>query len=52
MVDQLNRMPVSLLELLMHSEAHKKLLMKILSRAHVEQDISLDKFERIVNHLS
>jgi len=53
-VDQLNRMPakVSLLELLMHSDSHRKLLMKILSRAHVEQDISLDKFEGIVSHIT
>jgi len=54
MVDQLNRMParVSLLELLMHSTAHRKLLMKILSEAHVEQDLSLDKFEGIVSHIT
>jgi len=53
-VDQLNRMPakVSLLELLMHSDSHQKLLMKILSGAHVEQDISLDKFEGIVSHIT
>ena len=53
-VDQLNRMPakVSLLELLMHSNSHRKLLMKILSGAHVEQDISLDKFEGIVSHIT
>ena len=52
-VDQLNRMParVSLLELLMHSTAHRKLLM-ILNRAQVEQDISLDKFEGIVSHIT
>jgi len=53
-VDQLNRMPakVSLLELLMHSDSHWKLLMKILSGAHVDQKISLDKFERIVSHIT
>ena len=53
-VDQLNRMPtrVSLLELLMHSTSHRKLLMKILSGAHVEQDLSLDKFEGIVSHIT
>jgi len=53
-VDQLNRMParVSLLELLMHSTAHRKLLMKILSGAHVEQNLSLDKFEGIVSHIT
>jgi len=53
-VDQLNWMParVSLLELLMHSTAHQKLLMKILNGAHVEQDLSLDKFEGIVSHIT
>ena len=53
-VDQLNRIPtrVSLLELLMHSIAHRKLLIKILSGTHVEQDLSLDKFERIVSHIT
>ena len=54
MVDQLNRMParISLLELLMHSTFHRKLLMKILSEAHVKQDISLGKFEGIVSHIT
>ena len=54
MVDQLNRMParVSLLELLMHSNARWKLLMKILNGAHVEQNLSLDKFEGIVSHIT
>jgi len=53
-VDQLNHMPakVSLLELLMHLNSHRKLLMKILSGAHVEEDISLDKFEGIVSHVT
>jgi len=37
-VDQLNCIlaRISLLELLMHSKTHRKLLMKILSGAHVE----------------
>ena len=52
-VDQLNRMPtrISLLDLLMHSTPHRKLLMKILNGAHVERDISLDQFEGIVSHI-
>ncbi|XP_017420393.2 uncharacterized protein LOC108330418 [Vigna angularis] len=52
-VEQLNRMParISLLELLMHSASHRKLLMKVLSEAHVEQDISLNKFEGIVGNI-
>ncbi|XP_022632809.1 uncharacterized protein LOC106780655 [Vigna radiata var. radiata] len=53
-VEQLNRMParISLLELLMHSTSHRKLLMKILSEAHVEQGISLNKFEGIVSNIT
>ncbi|XP_052728311.1 uncharacterized protein LOC108320289 [Vigna angularis] len=52
-VEQLNRMParVSLLELLMHSTSHRKLLMKVLSEAHVEHGISLNKFEGIVGNI-
>ena len=53
-IDQLNRMlaKVSLLELLMHFVSHRKLLMKILSGAHVDQKISLYKFEGIVSHIT
>jgi len=53
-VDQLNRMParISLLELLMHSTSHWKLLMKILNGAHVERDISLYQFEGIISHIT
>ena len=53
MIDQLNRMParISLLDLLMHSTSHRKLLMKILNGAHVERDISLNQFEGIVSHI-
>ncbi|XP_052728448.1 uncharacterized protein LOC108318774 [Vigna angularis] len=53
-VEQLNRMParISLLGLLMHSTSHRKLLMKILSEAHVEQGISLNKFEGIVSNIT
>jgi len=53
-VEQLNRMParISLLDLLMHSTSHRKLLMKILSGAHVEQNISLDSFEGIVSNIT
>ena len=53
-VEQLNRMParISLLGLLMLSTSHRKLLMKILSGAHVEQNISLDSFEGIVSNIT
>ena len=50
-IEQLNKMPtrISLLGLLMHSEPHRVLLVKILSKAHVEQDISVEGFGGIVN---
>ncbi|XP_027905771.1 uncharacterized protein LOC114165323 [Vigna unguiculata] len=53
-VEQLNRMParISLLDLLMHSTSHRELLMKILSGAHVEKNISLDSFEGIVSNIT
>ena len=53
-VEQLKRMParISLSELLMHSISHRKMLMKILSKAHVDQNISLDKFEGIVGNIT
>ncbi|XP_027922767.1 uncharacterized protein LOC114180664 [Vigna unguiculata] len=53
-VEQLNRMParISLLDLLMHSTSHRKLLMKILNEAHVEKNISLDSFEGIVSNIT
>jgi len=46
------RARVSLLELLMHLTSSRKLLMKIFSGAHVEKDMSLDKFEGIVSHIT
>jgi len=54
LIDQLNRMlaRVSLMELLTHSPSHRKLLMKILSGARVENDIFLEKFEGIVSHIT
>jgi len=53
-VDQLNQIParILLMELLTHSPSHKKLLMKILSGAHADKDITLDKFEGIVSHIT
>ena len=52
-VDKLNRMSarISLLDLLMHSTSHRKLLIKILNGPHVERDISLDQLEGIVGHI-
>jgi len=45
-IEQLNKTParVSLLELLMSSEPHGALLVKVLNEAHVAQDISVEGF--------
>ncbi|KAH1254404.1 hypothetical protein GmHk_04G010856 [Glycine max] len=45
-IEQLNKTParVSLLELLMSSEPHRALLVKVLNEAHVAQDISVEGF--------
>jgi len=52
-IEQLNKTParVSLLELLMSSEPHRALLVKVLNEAHVAQDISVEGFEGIVNYI-
>ncbi|KAF1859175.1 hypothetical protein Lal_00001006 [Lupinus albus] len=51
-IDQLSRTPakVSLLSLLMNSEAHREVLFKVLNRAHVNHDISTDKLGGIIKH--
>ncbi|KAH1193908.1 hypothetical protein GmHk_19G054832 [Glycine max] len=53
-VEQLNKTParISLLELLIKSEPHRALLMKVLNDAHVAHDISVEGFEGIVNHIT
>nr|KYP36696.1 hypothetical protein KK1_042162 [Cajanus cajan] len=54
LIDQLNHTParVSLLSVLMNSESHRKLLMKILNEAHVSNDITLDTFGGIVGNIT
>ena len=51
-IEQLNKTParVSLLELLMNSEP--PLLVKILNKTHVAQDISIEVFRGIINNLT
>ena len=53
-IEQLDKTParVSLLELLMSSELHRALLVKVLNKAHVAQDISVEGFEGIVNNIT
>jgi len=53
-VEQLNKTlaRISLLELLINSEPHCALLVKVLNEAHVAHDISVEGFEGIVNHIT
>ena len=53
-IEQFNKTParVSLLELLMSSEPHRALLVKVLNEAHVAQDISVEGFEGIVSNIT
>ena len=53
-IEQLNKTParVSLLELLMSSEPHRALLVKVLNEAHVAQDISVEGLGGLVNNIT
>ncbi|KAL5165761.1 hypothetical protein HKD37_18G050836 [Glycine soja] len=53
-IEQVNKTParVSLLELLMSSEPHRALLVKVLNEAHVAQDISVEGFGGLVNNIT
>ena len=52
MIEQLNKTlnRISLLGLLMNSEPQRALLVKILNKAHVAQDISVEGFGGIINN--
>ncbi|KAF1898641.1 hypothetical protein Lal_00023648 [Lupinus albus] len=52
-IDQLSHTPakISLLSLLMNSEAHREVLFKVLNWAHVNHDISTDKLGGIINNI-
>lgn len=54
LVDQLNQTPskISMLALLMSSEAHREALMKFLRAAHVPQEISANQCEAVVANIS
>lgn len=49
-VDQLGHTPskISILSLLLSSEAHKKSLLKVLNTTHVMQHITIDHFDDVV----
>ncbi|XVF56240.1 hypothetical protein PTKIN_Ptkin06aG0102900 [Pterospermum kingtungense] len=53
-VDQLNRLParISILQLLLNSEPHRKALDKVLSQAYVEEDTSVEKLETLIGNLT
>ncbi|XP_027337272.1 uncharacterized protein LOC113850966 [Abrus precatorius] len=52
-VEQLNKTPlrISLLSLLLNSEPHRMILLKVLNEAHVSHDITTDKFGGIVGNI-
>ncbi|XP_050889361.1 uncharacterized protein LOC127094585 [Lathyrus oleraceus] len=53
-VDQLNQTPskISILCLLLTSEAHRKALLKVLNATHVMQDITVDQFDNVVANIT
>ena len=53
-VDQLlqNSSKISILSLLLSSEAHRKVLMKVLEQAYVDHEVSVDQFDGIVGNIT
>ncbi|XP_050895879.1 uncharacterized protein LOC127102567 [Lathyrus oleraceus] len=49
-VDQLNQTPskISMLSLLLNSEAHRNSLLKVLSAAHITKDITIEQFDDVI----
>ncbi|RDX90187.1 hypothetical protein CR513_27979, partial [Mucuna pruriens] len=54
LLDQMNKTParISLLSLLLHSEAHRNLLLKVLQEAHVAHNITTERFGTLVNNIT
>lgn len=54
MVDQLNQTPskISMLSLLLSSEAHRESLMKVLGTAHVTKDITIDQIDNVIANIT
>ncbi|RDX71529.1 hypothetical protein CR513_49111, partial [Mucuna pruriens] len=54
LLDQMNKTParISLLSLLLHSEAHRNLLLKVLQEAHVAHNITTEKFGTLVSNIT
>ncbi|GAU10110.1 hypothetical protein TSUD_421300, partial [Trifolium subterraneum] len=53
-VDQLGQTPskISMLSLLLSSEAHREALLKVLNEAHVTRDITVDQFDGVVGNIT
>ena len=53
MVDQLLQTlsKISVLSLLLNSEAHRKSLMKVLEKAYVDHDVTIDQFDGVVGNV-
>lgn len=53
-VGQLGQIPsmISILSLLLSSEAYRKTLLKVLNTTHVMQDITVDQFDDIVANIT
>ncbi|XP_057965264.1 uncharacterized protein LOC131155835 [Malania oleifera] len=53
-IDQLKKMPahISVLSLLLSSEAHREALLKALNQAYIPQDISIDNFNHVIGGLT
>ncbi|RDX63815.1 hypothetical protein CR513_57695, partial [Mucuna pruriens] len=54
LLDQMNKTParISLLSLLLNLESHWNLLLKMLNEAHVAQDITVERFDGMVNNIT
>ncbi|KAI5409830.1 hypothetical protein KIW84_055330 [Lathyrus oleraceus] len=54
MVEQLLQTPskISVLSLLLNSEAHREALQRVLEQAYVEQDVTVDQFDHIVANIT
>ncbi|RDX83334.1 hypothetical protein CR513_35753, partial [Mucuna pruriens] len=54
MLDQLHKTPTRIffLSLLINSKSHRELLLKVLNKVHVPQDITPAKFEAIINNIT
>lgn len=53
-VDQLNQTPskISMLSLLISSEEHRDLLMKVMSVAHITKDIIVEQFDYVIAYVT